>query len=119
MKKSLLIKSIDSSNYYLTQYLKELKPQNGNEDYLLSELQELSDMQTAIIKELKHNETDNFKYWHIKHLLNQLEAINGSDDLRTRDNSKEKYHKANITDVQQVNYDLVTQLAEELNIDLY
>ena len=62
MKKTTeLINHISNLNHCLDQYVNGFEPQNGKEDYLLSELQELSNMQTAIIKELQNYKTDNFQ----------------------------------------------------------
>lgn len=121
MKKTTeLINHISNLNDYLNKYLKDFEAQNGHEDYLLSELKELSDMQTAIIKELQNYKTDNSQNKTVKHLLEELRDFNGScGTLRTRDNKTGKYRATTIEELQDCNYDLITELAKALHIKLY
>lgn len=120
MNKTTLINNINNLNRYLSKHIANFEPQNGKEDHLLSELQELSDMQTAIIKELQNYKNDNSQNKTVKHLLEELRDFNGScGTLRTRDNKTGKYRATTIEELQDCNSDLITELAKALNIDLY
>lgn len=120
MNKAILIKNISNFNHYLDQYVNSFEPQNDIEDYLLSELKELSDMQTTIIKELQNYKTDNSQNKTVKHLLEELRDFNGScGTLRTRDNKTGKYRATTIEELQDCNYNLITELAKALHIKLY
>lgn len=120
MEAKTLIKNISNLNHYLDQYMNSFAAQNDKEDYLLSELQELSDMQTAIIKELQNYKTDNSQNKTVKHLLEELRDFNGScGTLRTRDNKTGKFRATTVEELQDCNSDLITELAKALHIKLY
>lgn len=121
MKKTTeLINHISNLNHYLKQYINNFEAQNDKEDYLLSELQDLADMQTAIIKELQNYKTDNSQNKTVKQLLEELRDFNGScGTLRTRDNKTGKYRATTIEELQDCNSDLITELAKALHIKLY